>query len=57
MQIENYGDELIIQDLKRLKKYRSLSNDLEVYFNYHSNLIQEQGNLSCIIQTQKNHIY
>lgn len=53
MIIENYGNDLINQDIKRLKKYKSLEKDLEVYFNYHSNLIEEQKNLSCIVDSGK----
>jgi hypothetical protein len=53
MTIKNYGNDLINQDIKRLKKYKSLEKDLGVYFNYHTNLIDEQRNLPCIVNSGK----
>jgi hypothetical protein len=47
MEIRDYGNDLIAQDIKKLKKYKSLKKDLEVYKEYHINQILEENNLSC----------
>ena len=43
MVVDDYGYGLIKKDLRRLKKHKSLKDDLSVYYDYHSNILNEQG--------------
>lgn len=47
MEVRSYGNDLIDQDIKNLKKYKSLEKDLDIYEEYHTNQIQQDNNLSC----------
>ena len=47
MNIHDFGNILIQEDLKRLKKFISLPEDLDIYFDYHSRQYKTCGQLSC----------
>ncbi len=49
MKINDYGNQIISSSLKRLKRLKSLEDDLNVYFKAHKNELQENGLLSCKI--------
>ncbi|MBU4210480.1 hypothetical protein KKC08_00665 [Patescibacteria group bacterium] len=53
MDLIDCGNDLILSDLKRLKKLKSLKEDLKKYFNYHQNQARNGGNLSCQIATNQ----
>ncbi len=56
MELTDTGLDLIKRDLKRLKKYRSLKNDLENYFKIHDDSWKKYRSLSCMKASGKNYI-
>lgn len=56
MPINNYGNDLIKPDIKRLKRLRSLKKDLDTYFVAHVNQLNSFGRLSCQIAAGKNYV-
>ena len=49
MNIIDYGNSLIEGDIRRLKKIRSMDEDLQTFFIAHTNLLNSFGKLSCEI--------
>jgi len=49
MEVKDFGNDLIRSDIKRLKKLKSLEQDLEKYFNAHAGQLRHFGQLSCEI--------
>lgn len=49
MVVKDYGYGLISSDLKRLKRFKSLEKDLDMYFLAHRNSFYEHKILSCKI--------
>lgn len=54
--LKHYGNSLIEHDIRRLKRFKSLIKDLEIYFGAHSNQYGELGRLSCQIANRPGYI-
>ncbi len=56
MELNDMGFDWIKEDLKRLKKYRSLKTDLINYFKIHNDSWTKYDSLSCIVAFGKNYV-
>jgi hypothetical protein len=55
MELTDKGFGLIAGDIKRLKKFNSLTSDLENYFKIHNDSWKMYGNVSGVIASGKNY--
>lgn len=56
MELIDKGYDLVKQDLKRLKRLRSIESDLKNYFKVHNDLWSKFNNVSGTIASGKNYI-
>ena len=55
MQYTDFGYELVERDIKRLKKLKSLKEDLDIFYTAHTNQLNDFGRLSCEIASTPNY--
>lgn len=56
MDLVDFGNSLILKDIKRLKQIRSVEEDLETFFIKHKNTLTSFGKLSCEIASTDQYI-
>lgn len=54
--VKDFGNSLIEPDIKRLKRLKSLQEDLGTYFTAHINQLETFGRLSCQITADKEYV-